>query len=367
MSTHVETLKVRSGQGDYDVEFPPLVASVARGLSRIPKAVLVIDRKVAALHREGLAPVLSTLPVLELDATEDEKTLRGVEKVCAWLQTLGGTKQTTLITVGGGIIQDIACFAAHIYHRGIPWVYVPTTLLSMADSCIGAKCAINFNQFKNQLGFFYSPSKVLLCTDFTRTLADRDVASGYGEILKLMVISSEEKLSRLSAQVARGGLRGADLGGLIRESLEVKRGVIEVDEYEKDLRRILNYGHTFGHALESWTDHEIPHGLAVAWGMDLVNYLSWTRGLLSEIHFREIQTFTRAHLPFRLSRPIDAQGLIAGAKRDKKVADGQINLILLERPGKLKIVKTPFDIELEGAIQDYVTKENIFGPEPLNG
>ena len=115
MSTHVETLKVRSGQGDYDVEFPPLVASVARGLSRIPKAVLVIDRKVAALHREGLAPVLSTLPVLELDATEDEKTLRGVEKVCAWLQTLGGTKQTTLITVGGGIIQDIACFAAHTF------------------------------------------------------------------------------------------------------------------------------------------------------------------------------------------------------------------------------------------------------------
>jgi 3-dehydroquinate synthase len=230
----------------------------------------------------------------------------------------------------------------------------------MSDSCIGAKCCINLNAFKNQLGAFHAPGQVLICTRFTETLSDQDVASGYGEILKLMWTGSAEAFHRLERSVNLGGLRNPDLGRLICESLAVKKEIIEVDEYETGLRRILNYGHTFGHALEGLTNHEVPHGVAVAWGMDLVNFLATKRGLLSDSHYQMMRDFIQRYLPFRLSGPLQSADLIRSAKRDKKVVDGQINLILTERPGTLHVVKTPFDARLEEQLHEYVTLHNVY-------
>src|SRR5262249_34667046 len=152
----------------------------------------------------------------------------------------------------------------------------------------------------------HAPARVLLCTRFTDTLSDHDVASGYGEILKLMFTGSAEHFRKLEKCVKSGGLRNDDLPSLTYDCLAVKKSVIEVDEHETGLRRILNYGHTFGHALEGLTDHEIPHGLAVAWGMDLVNYLAVRRGLLAEADFRMMHELIADHLPFRLTRPLAA-------------------------------------------------------------
>jgi len=357
----IHPLKIKSGQGDYIVDFFDEISALVEELLLTPKAVVIIDRNVAGLYKSQLGSLLEQLPTLKLDANEEEKSLTtGVAKVSSWLQENGCSKQSNVVAIGGGIIQDIVTFSAHIYYRGIKWVFVPTTLLSMSDSCIGAKCGINLNAFKNQLGAFHSPSRVLISADFTNTLTDLDVASGYGEILKLMLTGSYEHFSQLGRTVSRSGLRNSELTDLIQESLLVKKRVIEEDEYERDLRRILNYGHTFGHSLESITNHEVPHGLAVAWGLDLVNFLSWKLGILEERYFQEIHEFVRKHLSFRLSAKIDSKILIEGAKRDKKASDGQVSLALLERPGALKIVKTPFDQKLDRLIAEYIDKYNVF-------
>lgn len=356
----VQPLVIRSGQGDYRVDFLERLDVVAGELRAIPRALLLADRNVVRLYRESLAPLFDHLPLLPLDASEEVKSFSGVAKAATWLQECNATKQHVLVAVGGGIIQDIAAFTAHIYYRGIPWIYVPTTLLSMCDSCIGAKCGINLNAFKNQLGFFHAPSRVFICTAFVDTLTDQDVASGYGEILKLMFTESRAHLERLEQAVAVSGLRNPELPQLIYESLLVKKRIIEEDEYEKDLRRILNYGHTFGHALEAITNHEVPHGLAVAWGMDLANFISLRHGWLSELDFQMMQQFIHKYLAFRRARGIQASALIQGARRDKKVADGQINLILAERPGSLKIVKTSFDAQLETQVSEYIARHQRF-------
>jgi 3-dehydroquinate synthase len=360
----VQSFVVKSGQGDYPVEFHSDLAPLIDRLTGTAKAVVVVDRIVAHAYGSALAPLTERLPTLRIDATEEEKTLAGAGRVCAWLQEHNATKQTTLVAVGGGITQDICSFSAHIYYRGLRWVYVPTTLLAMSDSCIGAKCCINHGSFKNQLGAFYSPTQVHICESFLATLSDDAVASGYGEILKLMFTGSREHFARLEASVRRGGLRNAELTRHIHDSLLVKKGVVEVDEYETGLRRILNYGHTFGHALEGLTDHEVPHGLAVAWGMDLVNFLAVRRGLLGEADFQAMHDFIRAFLPFRLSRPLCAADLIRYARRDKKGADGQVNLILARGPGGLHVVKTPFDAHLEEQISEYVASHDVWADRP---
>jgi len=208
-----------------------------------------------------------------------------------FLQQHDCNKQSVVIAVGGGILQDIVAFAAHVYYRGLKWHFVPTTLLSMADSCIGAKSSINFNGFKNQLGSFHSPARVYIVDQFVRTLSDDEVRSGYGEIFKLFLIGSRDLFGRLKEAVAQDGFRNPSLPEFIYESLRVKQAIIEVDEYETGPRRILNYGHTFGHALEGLTHYEVPHGLAVVWGLDLVNWLAHRAGLLSREDFDDIHEF----------------------------------------------------------------------------
>lgn len=352
------TLPVASAQGNYDVEFFPSIGEALAAAARIDDPFFLVDRNVRALYRSELA-FLEDARVLELDATEDEKTLDGVGRVVEFLQRHNATKKSTVVAIGGGIIQDLATFSSHIYYRGIRWAFVPTTLLSMSDSCIGAKCGINLGAFKNQLGVFQSPSAVLIATGFIRTLSDHDVASGHGEIVKLMLTGPADGYSKLKQILGAEGLRTVRLPELIYDSLAVKKQVIEEDEYEADLRRILNYGHTFGHALESLTAHEVPHGHGVAWGIDLVNHIAVRRGLLDRATFDDVHAFVQRHFRFRLSRPITAAELLAAARRDKKAAGGTVNLILLERPGSLKIVPVPF-ADLDEPVAEYLEHFDAF-------
>ncbi len=353
-------LRIRSAQGDYEVQFLESLEELIRRLPHSSRCAIVIDRNVSRHYQKQLEPLFADGRFLEIDATEEEKSFQGVNNVAGWMQGLNFSKEQSLIAIGGGITQDIVAFVAHLYHRGIPWTFVPTTLLAMSDSCIGAKCGINFNSYKNQLGCFHSPGRVLMFPGFTASLEERDLASGYGEIMKLMVIGSRSHFDEFLQSVAQSGFRGPNLGTLIRKSLEVKKSVIEVDEYEKDLRRILNYGHTFGHALETVTDHEVPHGLAVVWGMDLVNYLATRRGILDEDTFRCIHDTIRSHFHFKFSRPIAVDRLVQTSRRDKKAADGSINLVFLETWGKLQIVKTPYDSTLTASIGEYLDSLNVF-------
>ncbi len=347
---------VHSGQGAYAVEFVSMNDLKAQ-LENYENAVVLIDENVARLYCEPLIDFLNCNPVRLLPATEVAKEFSGITTTVQTFQNLNVTKQTTVIAIGGGIIQDIACFASHIYHRGLKWIYVPTTLLGMADSCIGAKCGINFGGYKNQIGVFHSPSRVLICQDFLNTLPNEDVLNGFGEILKLALTGSRKRFVALQKAVSDGGLRNPQLNQLIYDSLATKRFVIQEDEYELDQRRILNYGHTIGHALEAVTDNTIPHGKAVAFGIDIANFISLSRGLLCRSEYDSIHTFIQKY--FGECPDIDSGVLVEAMKRDKKMEDDKLNLILLKTAGDLRIVPTILDAVIKREIDLYLSQQNV--------
>jgi 3-dehydroquinate synthase len=262
--------------------------------------------------------------------------------------------------IGGGIAQDIGTFAAHIYYRGIAFHFVPTTLLSMADSCIGAKCGVNLGSFKNQLGFFQSPQSVHIWPGFVETLRDEDVRSGFGEIVKLAIIGGLDDFSWVGEQISRTGLSREIVESAIFRSLAIKQRVIEADEYENGLRKILNYGHTFGHALESITHHEVPHGLAVAWGLDAANYIAMRNGTLKEKTFGDIHEFLAKHLRFSVQAPYSAREIVRAMSRDKKAADGVVTLVLLSEWGKLDLEPRKLDAAFETEMARYIAEVDLF-------
>ena len=356
-----ESLRIRSSQGEYAVHFQPSIVEVVKRVMAVEGALFVVDRKVADAYRDALAPVLAADPLL-IDATEEEKSLDGVGKVAAWLLSKRANRNTMMVVIGGGVTQDLASFTAHIYHRGMRWVFVPTTLLAMSDSCIGAKNGINFSHAKNQLGAFHSPAAVHVCVDFIRTLNAGDVASGFGEVLKLALTGSEALFADLAGALDRDGMETPELPRLIQACLAVKKRFIEEDEYDTGVRRQLNYGHTFGHALESLTSHEVPHGQAVAWGCDLINFLAVRRGLLEEPIRARIHGVIQKHFACRLPRAVNAKELVAAAKTDKKVAGGAVSLVFLERPGTLSLHKTFLDEALEAQVAEYLERHDVFRP-----
>jgi 3-dehydroquinate synthase len=352
-------LTIASSQGDYVVEPFADVASLAAAIAALPAPFVIADERVASLYGDAFA-AFAHAPWYVLTATEAEKRLHGVERALLALQAAGGSKRTTIVAIGGGITQDVATLAAHLWYRGVPYVYVPTTLLAMADSCIGAKCAVNLGAFKNQLGTFQSPQRVLVCERFADTLADDDVRSGYGEIVKLALIDSAAAFAKVRGDVTAGGFRSASLSAHVRASLEIKRRIIEIDEHERDLRRILNFGHTFGHALEAVTNNAVPHGIAVAWGLDVANFVAWRRGLLARAVYDDVHAFAAECFAFRGAGPYDAAAIFAAMARDKKAAAGSVALILAHGLGDVRVVPTALDAQLEADIADYVRAEDVF-------
>ena len=355
----MQSLPIRSGLGDYTADFYASLAELVTAARQTRTAVALVDEQVARQYAETLAPLLTGVPTYFIPATEEMKTYEGIGRVLEFYQQQNCTKQSVVLAIGGGITQDIAAFSTHIYYRGIPWVFIPTTLLAMSDSCIGAKCGINFGKYKNQLGVFSAPSRILVCSAFLDTLSDTDIVSGYGEILKLLLTGPAEQYHRFADIVTTQGFRNDSLGEFIAQSLAVKRTVIEADEFEKDLRRILNYGHTFGHALEAVTEHEVPHGIAVAWGIDIVNYLAMRLGLLAEASFQQIHDFIAHKFSFSITHSVTRTEIIDASRRDKKVLDAQLTLILLADFGKLIIEKLPFDERLNALVDDYLSGYNV--------
>lgn len=269
---------IRSSPRPYDVfwqeSLDSAVAKIEKTLAENPTDFLLIDANVFRLHFSAAKVAPSQLYLLE--ATEENKNILTVLDVIDALEKLAPSKNSTLHVVGGGITEDIGAFAACIYKRGLPWRYYPSTLLSMCDSCIGGKTGINYKQGKNQLALFSAPRQVTICPGFLKTLAERDIHSGYGEILKLLITGGKDMLDlyRQAIDPVTGIPRPQFLKELIFGSLLVKKAVVEVDEFELDLRRSLNYGHTIGHALEALSNYHIPHGQAVALGVMIVNRMS---------------------------------------------------------------------------------------------
>jgi 3-dehydroquinate synthase len=355
-----EALRIRSGQGDYDVVPIATADALREKLFSLTDPFFAIDQRVADLYPAVLAGA-SSGRVHRFPATEEEKTLQGVERLCRAMQDGGVSKKSTLVVIGGGIAQDLGAFAAHIYFRGISLVLVPTTLLSMADSCIGAKTGLNLGESKNQIGFFQSPSAVFVWIGFLKTLTPIDLRCGFGEIVKLSITAGEDAFNTVSARIdAQGFSVAPDISSLILGALRTKQPIIEEDEYELSLRKILNYGHTFGHALEGLTHHEVPHGLAVAWGLDVANYTAMRLGMVDASMYVRVHSFLRRHFAVRLQSRVTAVDLLRLMRRDKKASASGVNLVLPRAFGKLQLTSHAVDEELESILRDYLANENLF-------
>jgi 3-dehydroquinate synthase len=357
---NASSIRIKSLHRDYEVSFSSDSKQLLTQLAQYEQPLVVIDDHIAEIYSSHLQALLANNRVYTVAASEETKTLTGVNNLINWLMSHQAVRSSQVIAIGGGIIQDLVTFTSCVYHRGIDYVLVPTTLLSMCDSSIGAKCGINHGQFKNQLGVIYAPAAVHICTEFLSTLADLDVMSGCGELLKLALTESETHFRYLWTSLDNDGIRMNNVAELIRHSLLTKRKVIELDEHEANLRRILNYGHTFGHALEALSGYALPHGLGVVWGIDLVNFLAVERGMLDSSIQLEIRTFILKHLKFNLPEFPNAGQLVNATKRDKKVSGGSLNLIMLASYGDLQIVRTEFDERLIQSVSSYLKEENVF-------
>ena len=271
---------VKSNIHDYEVHFIDDVKSTLKNELK-EGDFIIIDNKVKALYPEWFEEVLMNFKHIGINATEPQKSYQEVEPVISELIKKGFRKNHRLIAVGGGITQDVTAFIASILYRGVQWYFFPTTLLAQGDSCIGSKTSINFGKFKNQVGGFYPPNKIYVDPKFLESLPNKELQSGLGEMAHYYVVASKEDFERYKNDYEGALADKVILGGIIARSLEIKKSYIEIDEYDKNERQVFNYGHSFGHAIESLTNYGIPHGIAISFGMDMSNFISMKKGYIT--------------------------------------------------------------------------------------
>jgi 3-dehydroquinate synthase len=350
----MEKITIKSNLYDYEVDFVPEISIKAQCTG---ECAFVIDRNVYKLYPEMFGDIDSARIFL-VDAVEHNKNMDTVLKLIAFWQSIHLKKNWKVLCFGGGITQDITCFASNIYLRNIEWYFVPTTLLAMTDSCIGGKCGVNLGELKNQLGVFYPPKKIWICTQFLNTLTREDYINGWGELLKFSLTEQKEFYEELAAE--KQYIPCEKIDAYIHKGLTVKKHIIEQDEFDGDLRRILNYGHTFGHALEAYTQNAIPHGTAVIWGIDVANYIAVRRGILDEKLYLEIKQLIRKYFITSEIEIKDRKHFIDIVKSDKKVKNNTIYLILLTGLSHLSIVPVEIDEKLEEVFGSYLEQTHNF-------
>ena len=240
----------------------------------------IIDSNVYKLYFENNIFDKSAKNFLIIKASELNKSIDKCMEIIEILVEKKIRHNQRMVAIGGGIIQDITSFTASIYLRGIEWSFFPTTLLAQADSCIGGKTSINLGTLKNIVGNFNPPVKIYLDIDFLATLSKEDIKSGIGEILHFYYYSNSPYIKEIANTYDDLIINPKSLLKYINESLMIKKTVIETDEFDKSERNKFNYGHTFGHAIETSSNYVIKHGQAVTVGMDIANYISYYLGLI---------------------------------------------------------------------------------------
>ncbi len=335
----VEQLTIRPRMGDYNVDFRDDVDWVTE-LSNVENAFFVVDERVWRAHGEGRLAPLASRPLHLMPATEDAKTLDGVAALCDSMIASSAKRDSVVVSIGGGVVQDATGFLASVLFRGVRWVYVPSTLLGQADSCIGAKTSINFRNYKNLLGTMYPPQHVIVHPPLAATLDDHQFFSGLGEIVKMHVVSGPSDVSRLEPRIP--ALLRRDPGAVseaVRSSLRIKQRYIEEDEFDRGPRRLLNFGHCFGHAIESATDFSVPHGQAVVLGMILAGLVSCSR---DELARSALDGFAaRMFVPILTSAAetdgLDSTAVVEAMRHDKKRTGPGLAVVLPDEDWSLHL------------------------------
>jgi 3-dehydroquinate synthase len=290
--------------------------------------------------------------VFTIEPGEKSKTLDVVNDLCRKMLEAGADRSSFVLGFGGGVVCDVAGLVASIYMRGVRHAFISTTLLSQVDASIGGKTGVNIGDYKNIIGTFRQPEFVLCDYKMLATLPDEEFRSGMGELLKHGAIRDRSLFFDISASADR--LFSGDphlLGDFILRAVRIKAGVVKHDPLEKGLRRILNFGHTFGHVLE--TCHKIPHGLAVAQGMIIAAELSVWKGEMPHSELRLLQV-TLEKTGMLTGYPLPA-GIVSMVARDKKSESGSVNFVLLRSVGKA-IIRSISPTELQAFVNYYNEK-----------
>ena len=291
---------------------------------------------------------------ITIPAGDTNKTLESVTHVWSELQRMGATRHSLLINLGGGMVTDLGAFAASTFKRGISIINIPTTLLSMVDASVGGKTGFNFGGLKNEIGVFNNANCVILDTAFLKTMDEENILSGYAEMLKHGLISTEEHWTELmNFDIDNPDLR--ELGLLVAKSVKVKEHIVMEDPTEKGIRKALNLGHTVGHAFESLALQRQPvlHGYAVAWGLVCELYLSVAKTGFPVEKMRQMTRFIFEHYGRMPITCDDYPTLLELMTHDKKNTGRDINFTLLGGIGDIRINQTATKEEIEEALDFY--------------
>ncbi len=319
------------------------------------RAAIVSNETVAPLYLARVRAHVASLKPVEIVLPDGEryKTLEQLNRIFDALLAARCDRRTTVIALGGGVIGDMAGFAAATYQRGVPFIQVPTTLLSQVDSSVGGKTGVNHPLGKNMIGAFYQPRAVIIDTDTLNTLPDRELASGLAEVIKYGLIRDPEFFAWLETNLDKLLARDAEaLAFAIHNSCRNKAEVVAADERESGVRATLNLGHSFGHAIETGVGYgNWLHGEAIAAGMVMAADLSRRLGWLTAAEIARIEKLIkRARLPVRAPGSLSPARFLELMAVDKKVLDGRLRLVLLKRLGEAVVTDDYPRAELEATL-----------------
>jgi 3-dehydroquinate synthase len=326
---------------------------------RAGKVFLISTEDVWKLHGGALAAAIGdrSHEILFFPGGEPRKRLAEVEALAEQMVARGGDRSSVIVAFGGGILTDVAGFLAAIFMRGIPVIQIPTTLLAQVDAAVGGKTGVNLTCGKNLLGSFHQPLAVIIDPGVLDTLPEREYRAGLFEIIKHGVIADADLFWLMSREPRRVMSHAPEVvDRMICDSVRIKAEVVSGDEKEQDRRRILNFGHTFGHALEAETGYSrFLHGEAVAWGMKAATLLGAMERLLSDEDKQEILRCVNSYGPLPPVAGIDPARIAARLKSDKKTVQGRIHFVLPERIGAVKITADVQERLVAAAIEEALT------------
>lgn len=316
-------INVQTQTGNYDIELGSrLLPKVGELLKLNRKVLIVTDDGVPKEYSEAVARVSKDPVIVTLKQGEESKNLDNLMKLEKAMLEAGFTRGDCVVAVGGGVIGDVSGFAASIYMRGIDFYNIPTTLLSQVDSSIGGKTAIDFEGVKNIIGSFYPPTKVIIDTDTLKTLSKRQISNGMAEVVKMAATFDETFFSDIEDNCDT-----EDFANIIYKAIMIKKHVVEKDEKESGLRRVLNFGHTLGHGIESSLMGELLHGECVGLGM-----LCMCDGEAAE---RLEAVLTKLNLPVKAK--FDEEEAMKAVLHDKKANGDTIKCVYVKRLGTFEI------------------------------
>lgn len=310
---------------------------------------------------ELCAPILKDSAELKhagqivIGATDANKTLETLASVWTALSNGGASRHSLLVNVGGGMVSDLGGFAASTFKRGIAYVNIPTTLLSMVDASVGGKTAINFNGLKNEIGVFNAPRRVIVDTEFLRSLDTHNQLSGYAEMIKHGLISNDKTWAQLM-NFSFNDSDIAELHDMVADSIDIKANIVEQDPHEHGIRKALNVGHTAGHALESFAlaqGSPVLHGYAVAWGLVCELFLSRTKKNFPSTQMQQTISYIRENYGAMAYNCKDYDRLFEFMCHDKKNVGGIINFTLLSRIGNIELDCTASKDEIWAMLDFY--------------